>query len=80
MVGRNHPSLYSFLSELQKEQRDVEYDLREISLGKKVRSLPKSSLQNYEDRMYNIVSKYLEYVEEGTELEYVKTIGHYLRL
>ena len=35
LVGKSHPSLYSFLYELQKEQASIEYILRELSLGKR---------------------------------------------
>ena len=39
LVGKSHPSFYSFLKELQKEQVSVEYVLRELSLGKKVKQV-----------------------------------------
>lgn len=37
VVGKNHPSLYVFLSELQKEQSDVEIMIRQLQLGQKIR-------------------------------------------
>ncbi|XP_058799990.1 uncharacterized protein LOC131669250 [Phymastichus coffea] len=78
LVGRRHPSLYSFLTEIQKEQADVEYMSREISLGKKVKKLPKSSQLRAEERIAAVVAAYQSYVDEENELEYLKIIGHHL--
>lgn len=38
LVGRSHTSLYHFLTDLQKEQADVEYMLRDLNLGKAISS------------------------------------------
>ena len=75
LVGRSHPSLYSFINELQKEQADVEYILRELDLGKKVKKLPTSKQQKIEERISTVVSNYHTYVEKENELEYIKIIG-----
>ena len=51
--------------------------LRELSLGKKVKNLPKGRLQQRDVNIFNIVEKYEDYRAAGTELEYLKLIGHY---
>ena len=78
LVGRRHPSLYRFLTDLQKEQADVEYILRDLFLGKKIKSLPKTALQQRENQIFNIVHTYQEYVEENNQLEYINRIGYFL--
>ena len=80
LVGRYHPSFYRFLTDLQKEQADVDYMLRDLSLGKKVKNLPKAALQRRENHIYNIVNSYQEYVDDDEQLEYIKKIGYYLNL
>ena len=80
IVGRRHPSLFSFLQEIQKEQGSVEYTLRELRLGKKVKNLPRNKLLKVEDRIYNVVSKWQDYVDEDKEMEYLKTLGCYLHM
>ena len=80
IVGRRHPSLFSFLQEIQKEPGSVEYILRELRLGKKVKNLPRNKLLKVEDRIYNVVSKWQDYVDEDKEMEYLKTLcfGHFI--
>ena len=38
IVGKHHPDLYSFLTEIQKEQADTEIAITELSLGRVVKS------------------------------------------
>ena len=80
LVGRNHPRIYAFIRELIKEQADVEYTLRELYLGKKVKSLPKGKLQKREEKISAIVATYEEHREAGTQLEYLKLIGYYFQI
>ncbi|CAB0035794.1 unnamed protein product [Trichogramma brassicae] len=80
VVGRRHPSLYAFLTELQHEQGDTETILHQIDLGQTVREMPKGKLQEVEDRISNIVRRYDEYVEEDNVLKYLKDLGHYMHL
>ena len=51
LVDRRQPSLYRFLTDLQKEQANVEYFLSDFSLGKKIKSLPKTALQQREKQI-----------------------------
>ena len=71
LVGRRHPSLYRFFTDLQKEQADVEYNLRDFSSGRKINSLPKTALQQRDNQIFNIVHTYQDYVQENNELEYL---------
>ena len=80
LVGKRHPSLYSFLKELKKEQADVEYIRRELRLGKRVKNLPKNSLQRVEDRIRAIVNDYQAFKDEENELEYLNSLGFNLHL
>ena len=80
LVGRRHPSLYAFLKELQKEQAAVEYMLRELRLGKKIKKLPPNKTLLVEERIHNVVSKWQEQGGEDRELDYLKTIGYHLHM
>ncbi|XP_058810613.1 uncharacterized protein LOC131675595 [Phymastichus coffea] len=80
LVGRSHSSLYSFLTELQKEQADVEYMLRELNLGKKAKNVPNEKFLRVEERIITIVENYQDYVDEDRELAYLNTIGYHLHM
>lgn len=80
LVGGSHPSFFSFLTKLQKEQADVEYMLRELRLGKKVRNMPRSKMLRVEHRLTTIVATFQDYVDEQKELDYIQNIGYYLPL
>ena len=67
LVGRRHPSLYAFFKELQKEQAAVEYMLRELRLGKKIKKLPPNKTLLVEERIHNAVSKWQEHVDEDRD-------------
>ena len=55
----------------------MEYTLRELSLGKKVKSLPKGKLQKREEKISAVIATYEEYREARTQLDYWKLIGYY---
>ncbi|CAB0037060.1 unnamed protein product [Trichogramma brassicae] len=80
IVGKKHPSLYTFLTELQHEQGDTETLLRQIQLGQAVRKKPDGHFVAVKDRIMNIVMRYDEYVEDDLQLKYIKDLGHYLHL
>ena len=69
-----------FLTELQKEQGDVEYNMRELSGGKKIRNDVRNSFQQYEERILHIVSDYQKYADEGSLLEYLQKLVCFLHL
>ncbi|CAB0041612.1 unnamed protein product [Trichogramma brassicae] len=80
IVGKKHPSLYTFLAELQHEQGDTQTLLRQIQLGQAVRKKPDGHFVAVKDRIMNIVMRYDEYVEDDSQLKYIKDLGHYLHL
>lgn len=80
LVGRSHPRIYSFLKEIQKEQGIVEYMLRELELGKKVKNLPRARVLKLEDRIFIIVNTLQEYSDTERELSYIKNLGYNLHL
>ena len=75
VVGRDHPSLYTFLTELQKEQGDTETMRSQIALGQTIKSDFRPSKRIYEERIYNIVHSYDKHKQNDTRMEYLKLIG-----
>lgn len=80
LVGRSHPSFYHFLTDLQKEQSDVEYMFRELALGKGIRNAPRGKQLRLEEQISNIVKTYATYVDEEKQLEYIRLIGHHIHM
>ena len=78
VVGRCHPSLYNFLNELQHEQGDTESMIRQLNLGQKIKNPTSARRRNFEERIFNIVQRHQEYVENDTIIDYLKAIGYYL--
>lgn len=64
VVGRQHPSVYTFFNELGKEQTDTECMLRQLKI---------------EERIYNIVTKYDEFVNNNDIIAYLTAIGYNLK-
>ena len=54
--------------------------MRHISLGQKVKKVPTGHYQRVENRIFNIVSTYEDYVEENNVLEYLKRISYHLHM
>lgn len=79
VVGRQHPSIYTFLNELGKEQADTECMLRQLNLGQKIRKCRSKVQLKTEERIYNIVSKYDEFVNNNDIIAYLTAIGHNLK-
>jgi len=72
VIGKHHPDLYSALSEFQKEQADVEIMISEMSLGRKVRSQPKSKWRDFQTRIMAITADFNTY----QELQILRAIAH----
>lgn len=75
IVGRYHPSLYAFLTELQREQGDTEAMLRQLSLGQKIRKPPEPRRRIIENRIFNVVSQFQNYIDEDDFNGYLRSIG-----
>lgn len=78
VVGRNHPSVYAFLVEIQKEQADTEAMIRELELGQKIKKGTSHLRVKKEKNLLTIVQKYNEYYDNDEILQYLKAIGYYV--
>lgn len=75
LVGKVHPDLYTFITEVKKEQANTEVCLLELSLGRRVKNTPARHWFTLQDRIRVIVMDYDDYVNDGTELEYLRNLG-----
>ncbi|XP_043465180.1 uncharacterized protein LOC122500349 [Leptopilina heterotoma] len=78
VVGRYHPSLYTFLKELKQEQGDTECMQTQLNLGQKIRKLQTNKFHTIEERILSIVSQYQQYVDDNRKIDYLKTLGCHL--
>ena len=79
VFGRQHPSVYTFFTELGKEQADTECMLRQLNLGQKIRKGRNMVRLKVEKRIHNIVSNYDEFVNNNDIIAYLTAIGHNLK-
>lgn len=75
-IFTHHPDLYSALIELQKEQGNTEVCMAELSLGRRVKNSPARKWVSLQDRIRSIVLEFDDYVNDETELEYLRTLAH----
>lgn len=61
LVGKDHPDLYAFLLEVQKEQGDTEICLVELAMGRVLKAAPKRKWHDNQTRLRNITENYLTY-------------------
>lgn len=61
IIGKHHPDHYCAHGEFQKEQADAKITVVELSLGRKVRAVPKRILQDFQTRIMSIVSNFDTY-------------------
>lgn len=79
-VGLDHPTLYRFLRCMQDEQNCTEGTLREMNLGIIVRRPQSVARQQREQRIKNIVERYNEFRDNGTELQYLEYLSYYVSI
>lgn len=78
LISKSHPGLYTFLRVLKTEQGNTENSLRQLRLGQQVRK-ERTYLQKLKERrIFNIVSRYYDYVNNNEELVYLETLSHYV--
>lgn len=77
-MGRDHPNFYKFLASLQKEQANTERILLQLDLGNPVKKGKTPGQRKREEKILNIVQKYDQFREEGTESRYLELLGHYV--
>lgn len=80
VTGKSHPSFYTFLKEIQKEQSDSETMLRQLSIGDSIRKPRSLDQKRMEKRITNIVNEYETYKEENNLLDYLKNVGYNIKL
>lgn len=82
IVGRNHPSLYAFFKELQKEQAATETMISQLDLGQPIRAKKSRVRIQNEERIYNIVNTYqdLDLRNKDEVLKYLRHLGHYINM
>lgn len=76
VVGKDHPDLYSALSEFQKEQGYTEICIQELALGKRVRNAPQKKWRDVQIRLENIAAEY----ENLPLLEYLNNLAYNVSL
>lgn len=79
VVGKNHPSLYVFLKELQKEQADTEIMMRQLQLDQRVRKGIDRKRREYEEHLAAVVKNYSKYIEDNDVLSYLRTVGYHIK-
>lgn len=80
VVGRLHPDLYTLLKELRKEQADVETQIRELRLGRKVRDPPKKKWIEQQEKKRELAESYGVDKEEKGIRDYLRRMGYYITL
>lgn len=76
LVGKKHPDLYTALTEIQKEQGDVEISVIESNLGRCVKEAPSKKWREFHVRLRNIVAEYDERKEDDEVLDYLRNIAY----
>lgn len=76
VVNKDHPDLYSCLTEFQNEQADTEVCLLELSQGKSIREGPKKKWLESRARLQRMVATYQDYKSTGRVLEYLENIAN----
>ena len=80
LVGKSHPDLFSLIKEFKKEQGYTEVCVLELNLGKRIRAMPKKKWSDLQDRIQGAVESYATHKANDTVLEYLRTLGHNIKL
>lgn len=80
LVGKNHPDIFSLLTEVQKEQADTDIAVTELCLGRKIKAAPKKKWIDYQLKIQNITAQYYDYKRDGNELQFLQLIGCNIKL
>ena len=76
LLEKNHPDLYTALSEIQKKQGDTEIVVSELSMGRQVKVAPKKQWSVHQKRIAGIAQKYEDYVDANDELGFLCTMSY----
>lgn len=80
IVAKDHPSLYSLIIELQKEQGDTEVMITEVGLGRSVKAAPKRTWTALQDRLRKVTEGYEATAEELGISEFLRRIAYNIEL
>lgn len=61
IVSKNHPDIFTAIQEFRKEQGDTEIQIVEMSLGRRVKSVPKKKWFDAQKRVKSLVESYENY-------------------
>lgn len=70
-MRRYNLSFYTFVTESQEEQAQIEVKLDAMSIGQKVKKIPTPRYQQLQERIANIVREYYTYVNDTNIMEYL---------
>lgn len=79
VIGKQHPSLYVFLNELQKEQADTEIMSLQLQLGQQIRKGISKKRREYEEKLANVVQTYQDYADNDDIYNYLCTVGYHIK-
>lgn len=80
IMGKKHPSMYAFLVELQKEQSDTTTMLEQLDLGQRVKPPLNLKRKQAEDRIFSIVFRYDEFIENDDILTFFRNLSYYITM
>ena len=80
LVGKSHPDLFSLIKEFKKEQGYTEVSVLELNLGKRVESMSKKKWSDLQDRVQGAVESYPTHKANDDVLEYLRLLGHDIKL
>lgn len=80
VIGKDHPDLYSALTEFQKEQADTEIMITELRPGRRVKAAPKKKWLDFQERLHRLAEDYEDYKTIGDELHYLRLVSHYIKI
>ncbi|KAK3913903.1 FLYWCH-type zinc finger-containing protein 1 [Frankliniella fusca] len=80
LVGKDHPSVYALIKELQKEQGNSERQMADLELGKVVKAPQRLKYRMVTERLQRISSRYEEMKAEGRRVDFLRACGNNLTL
>ncbi|KAK3932645.1 FLYWCH-type zinc finger-containing protein 1 [Frankliniella fusca] len=72
LVGKDHPSVYALIKELQKEQGNSERQMADLELGKVVKAPQRPKYRMVTERLQRISSRYEEMKAEGRRVDFLR--------
>ena len=80
VIGKDHPHLYSALTEFKKEQADTESCIKDLNLGKSVKAASKRKWIELQRRMRSIVLTNEVHRADKTIAEYIENLANVIEI